>query len=81
MNNKDLKLNSSKIEKIRTAVDPALEMTLDEADFEIAQDLMNRVAGKYVKLEAKVEAFKKKTAKRRKANKIANKSKIKNRKK
>lgn len=79
--NNDVKLNSDKIEKIRTAVDPALEMTLDDADFEIAQELMDRVAGHYVRIEAKKEQCEKKTEKRRKANKAASKSRKANRRK
>lgn len=81
MNNKDIKLNSQKIEKIRDVVDPALEMTLDDAEFEIAQELMDRVAGHYVRIEAKKEHSEKKTSKRRKANKIAAKSRSVNRRK
>ena len=82
MNNKeDIKLNSEKIEKIRGAIDPALEMTLDEAEFDIAQELMDRVAGHYVRLEAKKEQTEKKTVKRRKANKAASKSRKTNRRK
>lgn len=76
-----MKLDSQKIEKIRGAVDPALEMTLDDAEFEIAQELMDRVAGHYVRLEAKKEHTDNKTSKRRKANKLASASRKANRRK